>query len=37
MEFRWVEGFKINVTVEGDAVLISANKEGLLDLEQYNK
>lgn len=35
MEFRWVEGFKINVTIEGDAVLISANKEGLLSLANH--
>ena len=35
VEFKWVDGFEINVAVEGGAVLISANKEGLLSLANH--
>ena len=35
MNIEWVEGFEINVTVdESGAVVISANREGLLSLAQ---
>ena len=32
MEIEWVDGFDIRVKVDHDAVVISANKEGLLSL-----
>ena len=32
MEIEWVDGFEIRVKVDHDAVVISANKEGLLSL-----
>ena len=37
MELKWVEGFEINVRIENDAVVISANKEGLLSLSSHLK
>ena len=35
MEFHWVDGFEIAVAVEKDAVVISANREGLLSLANH--
>ena len=32
MEISWLEGFEISVRTEGGAVVISANREGLLSL-----
>ena len=32
MEIEWVDGFEIRVKVDHDAVVISANKEGMLSL-----
>ena len=35
MEFHWVDGFEIKVTVEDGTAIISANKEGLLSLSNH--
>ena len=35
MEFHWVDGFEIAVTVEDGTAIISANKEGLLSLANH--
>ncbi len=35
MNFRWVEGFEISVKAEHGAVIISANREGLLSLANH--
>ena len=35
MEIKWEEGFKINVSVEGNTATISANREGLLSLANH--
>ena len=35
MEFHWVDGFEIAVTVEDGSAIISANKEGLLSLANH--
>ena len=32
MNVEWIDGFEIRVRIEGDAVVISANEEGLLSL-----
>lgn len=32
MDIEWVDGFEIRVKVDGDAVVIAANREGLLSL-----
>ena len=32
MKIEWVDGFDIRVKVDHDAVVISANKEGMLSL-----
>ncbi len=32
MDFNWIDGFAISVRMEDDAVVLSANKEGLLSL-----
>lgn len=32
MKTEWVDGFEIRVASNGDAVVISANREGLLSL-----
>ena len=32
MDIEWVDGFEIRVIVDHDAVVIAANKEGLLSL-----
>ena len=35
MEFKWVDGFSISVKAEDSAVVISANREGLLSLANH--
>ena len=35
MEIEWVDGFEIRVKVDHDAVVISANKEGMLSLAKH--
>ncbi len=35
MKIKWEEGFKIGVSVEGNTVTISANREGLLSLANH--
>ena len=35
MEMKWVDGFTIAVKIENNAVIITANKEGLLSLANY--
>ena len=35
MKFNWVEGYTISVRSDGDEVLISANREGLLSLANH--
>ena len=35
MEFHWVDGFEIKVTVEDGTAIILANKEGLLSLANH--
>ena len=35
MEFDWVDGFSIRVDREGDAVVIRANREGLISLARH--
>ena len=37
MELNWVDGFEINVHIEGDAAVISANREGVLSLANHMK
>ena len=32
MDFNWIDGFVISVKMEDNAVVLSANKEGLLSL-----
>ena len=32
MDIEWVDGFEIRVRVDGDTVVIAANREGLLSL-----
>ena len=32
MKIEWVDGFEIRVKIDHDAVVISANKEGMLSL-----
>ncbi len=32
MEVKWVEGYKIHVTIDNGAAVITANREGLLSL-----
>ena len=34
MDIKWVDGFEIRVSIDGEAVLISANREGLLSLAE---
>ena len=37
MKIKWKDGFEIRVRVDGDEVLVSANREGLLSLaEQFS-
>ena len=35
MDFKWIDGFSINVGIDNDTVVISANKEGLLSLADH--
>ena len=35
MRFDWVEGFSVRVGTEAGAVVISANREGLLSLARH--
>ena len=35
MTFHWIDGFTINVAIDGNTVVISANKEGLLSLANH--
>lgn len=35
MIFNWIDGYKINVAIDGNSVVISANKEGLLSLANH--
>ena len=35
MEFNWEDGFALSVRCEGDAVVISANREGLVSLARH--
>ena len=37
MEFNWVNGFTINVAIEGNTVVLSANTAGLLSLANHLK
>ena len=37
MDMKWVDGFEINVRIENGAVVISANREGLLSLADHLK
>ena len=35
MEFHWVDGYEITVTVDDGAATIAANREGLLSLANH--
>ena len=35
MEFHWIDGFKIEVKIEDDTVVISGNQEGLRSLANH--
>ncbi len=35
MELQWVDGFEINVAIQGKTVILSANEEGLLSLVNH--
>ena len=35
MELKWEEGFMISTRVEGSAVVLTANREGLLSLANH--
>ncbi len=35
MRLHWIDGFRIEVSEQGEAVLIAANKEGLLSLANH--
>lgn len=37
MTFHWIDGFTVNVALDGNTVIISANKEGLLSLANHLK
>lgn len=37
MTFHWIDGFTVNVAIDGNSVVISANKEGLLSLANHLK
>ena len=37
MTFNWIDGFTINVAIDGNTVVIKANKEGLLSLANHLK
>ena len=34
MEFTWVDGSEISTRIDGDQIVISANREGLLSLAE---
>lgn len=35
MEMNWIDGFRIEVALQGGAVVVSANREGLLSLANH--
>ncbi len=35
MNLNWTDGFRIVVRIEGDTVILSANREGLLSLANH--
>ena len=35
MVFDWADGFSISIRVDADAVVVSANREGLLSLSRH--
>ena len=35
MTFHWIDGFTVNVAIDGNNVVITANKEGLLSLVNH--
>lgn len=37
MDFNWIDGFTINVAIDGNTVVLSANKAGLLSLAHHLK
>ena len=37
MDFKWEDGFKIAVKSDGQQVVVSANREGLLSLANHLK
>ncbi|MCR5370175.1 MAG: hypothetical protein K6E83_05650 [Clostridium sp.] len=37
MELNWADGFEINVRIDNDTAVISANREGLLSLANHLK
>ena len=37
MELNWIDGFEINVRIDNDTAVISANREGLLSLANHLK
>lgn len=37
MTFHWIDGFTINVAIDGNTVVIKANREGLLSLANHLK
>lgn len=34
MTFKWIDGFEIAARIDGDEIVISANREGLLSLAE---
>ena len=37
MDLKWIDGFVIRTRVENEAIVISANREGLLSLANHMK
>ena len=35
MDFHWIDGFSVKVTVQNGAVVVLANREGLLSLANH--
>ena len=35
MMIEWIDGFEINVNVENNEIIISANREGMLSLAKH--
>lgn len=35
MDFEWIDGYRIGVTIRGGTVVISANREGLQSLASH--